>query len=78
MTLQSLQENYTFECFTFKIVIGDEMKKSFIEGIFLPLAMSVLLFNTGLLSSQKPSGYHLIKKTVLGGEGFWDYLALDT
>jgi DNA-binding beta-propeller fold protein YncE len=53
------------------------MKKSFIKGILLPLAMVVLLFNPGLLSSQKPAGYNLIKKTVLGGEGFWDYLALD-
>jgi len=26
---------------------------------------------------QNPGGYHLIKKHVLGGEGGWDYMALD-
>ena len=26
----------------------------------------------------KAPGYHLIKKIVIGNEGFWDYLALDT
>ncbi len=25
-----------------------------------------------------PSGYHLLKKIKLGGEGFWDYLAFDS
>jgi DNA-binding beta-propeller fold protein YncE len=28
--------------------------------------------------AQNPSGYHLIKKHVIGGEGGWDYMALDT
>jgi DNA-binding beta-propeller fold protein YncE len=27
--------------------------------------------------AQKPGGYHLLKKHVLGGEGGWDYMALD-
>ncbi|MFZ2052854.1 MAG: hypothetical protein WAU81_01535 [Candidatus Aminicenantales bacterium] len=27
--------------------------------------------------AQKPAGYHLLKKHVLGGEGGWDYMALD-
>jgi YVTN family beta-propeller protein len=27
--------------------------------------------------APKPGGYHLLKKHVLGGEGGWDYLALD-
>ena len=27
---------------------------------------------------QGPSGYHLLKKIKLGGEGFWDYLAFDS
>jgi DNA-binding beta-propeller fold protein YncE len=27
--------------------------------------------------APKPAGYHLLKKHVLGGEGGWDYLALD-
>ncbi len=26
---------------------------------------------------QEPGGYHLLKKHVLGGEGGWDYMALD-
>jgi DNA-binding beta-propeller fold protein YncE len=26
---------------------------------------------------QKPAGYHLLKKHVLGGEGGWDYMALN-
>ena len=25
-----------------------------------------------------PSGYHLLKKIKLGGEGFWDYIAFDS
>ena len=54
------------------------MKKSFAEIILLPLAMVAFLFIPGPLSSQKPAGYRSIKKTVLGGEGFWDYLALDS
>ncbi len=28
--------------------------------------------------SPGPSGYHLLKKIKLGGEGFWDYLAFDS
>jgi len=27
--------------------------------------------------AQQPAGYHLLKKHVLGGEGGWDYMALD-
>ncbi len=54
------------------------MKKSFINGIVMPLAMIALLSIPGLLSSQKSTGYHLLKKTILGGEGSWDYLALES
>jgi YVTN family beta-propeller protein len=28
--------------------------------------------------AQKPGGYHLLRKFVLGGEGGWDYMALDS
>lgn len=28
-------------------------------------------------ASPGPSGYHLLKKVPLGGEGFWDYLEID-
>jgi len=39
----------------------------------------LLLFPTATLSAQtnSPSGYHVIKKMVLGGEGGWDYLTVD-
>ena len=39
-------------------------------GIFLLMASLVLIAG--------PSGYHLAKKTVLGGEGGWDYLTVDS
>jgi YVTN family beta-propeller protein len=29
-------------------------------------------------ATPPPGGYHLIKKVVLGGEGFWDYLTVDS
>ncbi len=32
---------------------------------------------TGSLYAQTPAGYHLVKKTVVGGEGGWDYLLAD-
>jgi DNA-binding beta-propeller fold protein YncE len=53
------------------------MKKYLGRGFFLAWTLVISLFIPRLLSGQKPTGYHLIKKTVLGGEGFWDYLALD-
>lgn len=53
------------------------MKKYSGCGLFLAMALVVFLFRPVLVAGQKPTGYHLIKKTVLGGEGFWDYLALD-
>ncbi len=34
--------------------------------------------NTGAAQAPGPSGYHLLKKIKLGGEGFWDYLAFDS
>jgi DNA-binding beta-propeller fold protein YncE len=54
------------------------MIKYFIKGSFLTLALILFLSGTGLGAGQQPAGYHLLKKTVLGGEGFWDYLALNT
>ena len=53
------------------------MNRSLAQKILLPLAMMALLSISGTLPGQKVAGYHLIKKTVLGGEGGWDYLALD-
>jgi len=45
-----------------------------VAGIVL-LAMAIAGFAAA--QAQKPAGYHLLKKHVLGGEGGWDYLALD-
>ena len=46
----------------------------------LPLAALLL---TGMASSAAgqaagPSGYHIIKTVPVGGEGFWDYLSVDS
>ena len=49
------------------------MKNNLIKHLFLVLAIS-FLFAAKL---QAQSGFHLIKKTVIGGEGGWDYLNLD-
>lgn len=38
---------------------------------------AVCLCLTGPLFAQPPANYHLIKKTVIGGEGGWDYLLAD-
>ena len=49
------------------------------------LACCILLFGLGLVSfgvlptkAKGPSGYHVAKKLVLGGEGGWDYLTVDS
>ncbi len=47
-------------------------KQSFSIIVFL-----VVLFPLNNLSAQT-SGFHLIKKTVIGGAGGWDYLSVDT
>jgi len=41
------------------------------------LALFVLVFASALLNAG-PSGYHVTKKIVLGGEGGWDYLTVDS
>jgi DNA-binding beta-propeller fold protein YncE len=46
------------------------------------LALAAVLF-TGTFSSAAgqaagPSGYHVIKTVPVGGEGFWDYLSVDS
>ena len=38
---------------------------------------AVCLCLTGSLCAQSPANYHLVKKTVIGGEGGWDYLLAD-
>src|SRR5438270_536883 len=49
------------------------------------LACCTLLFGLGLVCfgimpthAKGPSGYHVAKKVVLGGEGGWDYLTVDS
>ncbi len=48
----------------------------------LPHMFLMLLAATSPVAAADPtaaaSGYHVIKKTVLGGEGFWDYLTMDS
>ncbi len=49
--------------------------KAFRVGLVFFWAMVILSF--AAVQAQKPGGYHLLKKHVLGGEGGWDYMALD-
>jgi len=44
-------------------------------GWIVLLALTIAGF--AVAQAAKPAGYHLLKKHVLGGEGGWDYLALD-
>lgn len=45
-----------------------------------PLMLTLILFVAieTVAFSAGPSGYHINKKTVLGGEGGWDYLTVDS
>jgi len=43
----------------------------------LVLLLAVATAGLAAVQAQKPTGYHLLKKHVLGGEGGWDYMALD-
>ena len=45
-----------------------------VGGIVL---ISVAIAGLAAAQAPKPAGYHLLKKHVLGGEGGWDYMALD-
>lgn len=52
-------------------------------AVIIAIAGFCLLFQSVRSSDAKvtsvgPSGYHLTKKTVLGGEGGWDYLTVDS
>ncbi len=49
--------------------------KAFRVGLVFFWAIAILSFAGA--QAQNPSGYHLLKKHVLGGEGGWDYMALD-
>src|SRR5512135_1441019 len=56
-------------------VRGLNMKKTLRVGLGLVLALAVVGFAAA--QAPKAGGYHLLKKHVLGGEGGWDYMALD-
>ena len=43
------------------------------KHLFLALILAV----AGGTMAQTPPNYHLLKKTVVGGEGGWDYLLAD-
>jgi DNA-binding beta-propeller fold protein YncE len=49
--------------------------KAYRVGLVVLLAIAIAGF--AVAQAPKPAGYHLLKKHVLGGEGGWDYLALD-
>jgi DNA-binding beta-propeller fold protein YncE len=47
-------------------------------GLAVALAiMTVYSATSGLLFAAPATGYHLLARHTLGGEGFWDYLAMD-
>jgi DNA-binding beta-propeller fold protein YncE len=41
------------------------------------ILLAVVTAGVAAAQAQTPAGYHLLKKHVLGGEGGWDYMALD-
>src|SRR5450432_1050061 len=59
-----------------------------IGGLMKNLVLRLAILSLGLVfqspvshamvTSGGPSGYHVTKKTVLGGEGSWDYLIVDS
>ena len=52
------------------------MKKTRLGSLFF--FSSILMFCTLAGAAPESSGYHLLKKVVLGGEGGWDYLTVDS
>jgi DNA-binding beta-propeller fold protein YncE len=56
-------------------VRGNDKMRAFRVGLIFLLALAMVSFAAA--QARKPAGYHLLKKHVLGGEGGWDYLALD-
>ena len=54
---------------------GNVKMKAFLVGLVSFLATAMV--SLPVAKAQTPGGYHLLKKHVLGGEGGWDYMALD-
>lgn len=52
------------------------MKNNYYRGSYF--LSSILLLCTLASAAPASSGYHLLKKVVLGGEGGWDYLTVDS
>jgi DNA-binding beta-propeller fold protein YncE len=52
------------------------MKNLRYSALFLTIGLASLAVLTA--SAKGPSGYHIVKKAVLGGEGGWDYLTVDS
>jgi len=52
--------------------------KLFINARFATVLAALLSVVTTVFSAAGPGGYHLLKKVVLGGDGFWDYLTVDS
>jgi DNA-binding beta-propeller fold protein YncE len=49
-----------------------------VSRVGLVLLLAVGIVGLAAAQAQQSAGYHLLKKHVLGGEGGWDYLALDS
>ena len=55
------------------------MKSKFMRrASFVAVVAAMVIFPTPLVKAAPGANYHLIKKIVLGGEGFWDYLKMDS
>jgi len=54
------------------------MKKKEITILALLVFSLMIIGSAAAPQAAKPAGYHLLKKIVVGGEGGWDYLVLDT
>ncbi len=51
-----------------------------IVGSIPKLLLLLLTFQCCLAPAQtsQPTGFHLVKRTIIGGDGFWDYITVDT
>jgi hypothetical protein len=52
------------------------MRKTSWAALFLVCAAAIATLAAA--PAPQSSGYHMLKKLVLGGEGGWDYLSVDS
>jgi len=52
--------------------------KLFTNAWLATVLAGLLSVATTVFPATGPGGYHLLKKVVLGGDGFWDYLTVDS